>query len=239
MGAATNHRRIRHGGTSRRSSLRSSAPRMRAHVAACWSGWTKKQWRRRSQSQPVTRSHRALSYWGGSYAAGGGNFVPTYPGDIEHYENIDAQDDPVQFIGMPDQFIDFKRKIDTAGDDGQPLCPSPLPPQSVALAESQRGIGNRDGRDHGDAGARYLVSDAQKLFRQPVVIGIDVKEKQNVLGSVFEVHIAPDHVNENVAGKQRQTSFERLNDRDGSEPGAVRVPPQSLLPAYGGAAGHG
>ena len=49
-----------------------------------------------------------------------------------------------------------------------------------------------------------ILSAALRNCCDQVAIGIDVKEEEDVLGSVSEIDIAPDHADENVGADHRQ-----------------------------------
>src|SRR5208337_5158480 len=81
------------------------------------------------------------------------DFIPTHPPDIENDQDVDTQDCPVEFAGPANYFVNFEWKVDASGDDGQPLRPRALPPQTVAFSEAKSSVANGDSGDHGYAGA--------------------------------------------------------------------------------------
>ena len=170
-------------------------------------------------------------------AASGGDFVPSHPRDIKNHKNIDPQYCPMESVRVPNQLVNLEREIEAARDDGQPLGPGALPPQAITFQESQDGIRERDSPYHGDAGNRHLVGGMNHLLR-PVVLRVDMEKEEDVFRCLAEIDVAPPHGNERVRDDHRQASLERLEDGDGSEASPMRVPPRSLLPAYGGAAAH-
>ena len=100
------------------------------------------------------------------------------------------------------------------------------------------GVGDGQAEDHGDAGVRHLVGGVQELLRQ-VVMGSDVEEKEDVLGSLFEVDIVPDHADEDVGADQRQPSLERLDERDRAQARPMGVAAQrDLAIVRGGDTAH-
>jgi len=167
----------------------------------------------------------------------GFDLVPAHPRDVQHHQNVDAQDDHVQLVGMANQLIDFKRNVETAGNDGQPLRPDALPPQAVAFDKTQQGIGDGHAENGGDAGVRHLVGGIQELLRNPVVRA-DVEEVEDVLSGFFEVDIAPDEPDQDIGRHQRQPSLERLDKRNRPQARPMGVASPDLAFVHGGDTAH-
>lgn len=149
------------------------------------------------------------------------DLIPAYPRDVQNNEDVDAEDDPMQLIGTTDYLINLEWQIDTAGDDGQPFRPDPLPPQAIAFDKAQRGVHYRDADDHCNVGARHLAGGVEKLLR-PAVMRVDVQVKEHMFGSLGEVHIAADHPDEDIGPQQGQPAFQCLPKGHGAQAGPVR-----------------
>lgn len=134
------------------------------------------------------------------------DLVPADPRDVKHDQDIDSQHDPVQLVRVFDHLPDFKWQIDAAGDDGQPLSPCALLPQSVALNEAQGGVRDRNAKNVEDAGAGKFADGVEKLVRE-MPVRIDVQVKQDVFGGVLEVDVVANHANEDVGADQRQATL--------------------------------
>jgi hypothetical protein len=64
-----------------------------------------------------------------------------------------------------------------------------------------------------------------------------VEAEQDVLGSLLEIHVAPDHMNEPVGAEQCDSALQRLDEGHGPQTRAMRVAGYDPL-FGGGSAGH-
>jgi len=151
------------------------------------------------------------------------DLVPSHPRDVQHNQNVDGQDDPMQLVGVLEHLPHFKWDIQTAGADGQPFRPDTLSPQAVAFQETQRGVGDGDAQDHPDAGAGEFLDGVQELVRE-MAGWIDVKEEEDVLSSFFEVNIVADHADENVSADQSQHALQGLDECNRAQARSMSAP---------------
>ncbi len=56
-----------------------------------------------------------------------------------------------------------------------------------------------------------------------MVAGTDMQREKNVLRRILEIHIAPDHDDQNVGAGQGQSALQRLEHRNRAQPALVGV----------------
>lgn len=128
--------------------------------------------------------------------------IEASPCDVEDDGEIYEEDAEVEKIGAMENCQHFKRKIDCAGNQGDPFSPGTGVPEAVAFGGAQKYVDNGHGDDCPELAGGQGIGPVEEHLSK-VVVGADVQELQQIVGDIPGIVLDDQHDAEGTCQNQR------------------------------------
>ena len=142
-------------------------------------------------------------------------FVIAHPGDVGDDQEVDEEQRPVHASVAANEFVDFHRDVESARNDGEPLGPDALAPESVGFDEAKSRVGEGTDADEDDIPIHDLAGGVEEHSSE-AAIRIDVEEIEDIHGRVLKVDVVAEQGDECERHGQHQYTFEGFDRGDGT-----------------------